>query len=363
MPSHLDAVLPLAGAWFLRSGIQEPEGGVARYYLTDSGRNARISTEITGYTVSALVYLYRRLDDFEYLEAARRAASFLARRAWNRELAVFPFEYSTNGPLPSNLAYFFDSGIIVRGLLTLWRVTPEGEWLDTAVATGRSMMRDFVNADAVHPVVSLPSRAPLPHAGNWSKNPGCYQLKAALAWYDLYEVTSDRAFLEAYERVLAKSLETHRDFLPGEQDPALVMDRLHAYCYFMEGLLPRYADPLCAAAVREGIARVSALLREIAPVFERSDVCAQLLRVRLFADRLGVEPLDRSAAHEEVERIQRYQFADSDRARHGGFWFGTREGRLLPYVNPVSTAFCMQALEMWRLAEAGEFKPNRHELI
>lgn len=363
MSSNLNSVLPLAGEWFLRSGIQEPEGGVARYYLTDSKRNARISTEITGYAISALVYLYRRLDEFEYLEAARRAATFLARRAWNRELAVFPFEYVTNGLLPNNLAYFFDSGIIVRGLLTLWRVMPEGEWLDAAVAAGRSMMRDFLDVDVVHPVVSLPSRKPMPHAGNWSRNPGCYQLKAALAWHDLYEVTADRAFLEAYERVLARSLETHLNFLPGDKDPVLVMDRLHAYCYFLEGLLPRYSDPLSMAAVREGIARVSALLREIAPVFERSDVCAQLLRMRLFADGLGVEPLDRSAACEEVQRMRRYQFQDSDPARHGGFWFGTRRGDLLPYVNPVSTAFCMQALEMWRLAEAGEFKPNRHELI
>jgi hypothetical protein len=47
-----------AAGWFLNSGIQEASGGVARYYRSDTRRNARISTEITGYAVSTFVYLH-----------------------------------------------------------------------------------------------------------------------------------------------------------------------------------------------------------------------------------------------------------------------------------------------------------------
>src|ERR1700744_1988281 len=50
--------LEQAGCWFLRSGIQEPSGGVARYFLADAGRNKPVSTEITGYAASAFSYLY-----------------------------------------------------------------------------------------------------------------------------------------------------------------------------------------------------------------------------------------------------------------------------------------------------------------
>lgn len=349
--------LSLANEWFLGSGIQDPGGGVARYYLTEPRRNARISTEITGYAISALVYLHRRLDDIRSLEAARSSASFLVRQAWDPALEVFPFEY------PGNLAYFFDSGIIARGLLTLWRVMPEAEWLDAAVAAGRSMLRHFVHGGGVHPIVDLPSCRPRPQDGNWSKRAGCYQLKAALAWHDLFEVTGEREFIEAYEMVLRRSLATHEDFLPGEVDPHLVMDRLHAYCYFLEGMLPRYSEPACAAAVRDGIAKVAAFLRDIAPSFERSDVYAQLIRVRLYADRLGVAPLEREAALEEVAGLLRFRGEDADPARHGGFWFGAKGGDLLPYVNPVSTAFGLQALDMWSRLETGEFQANRHELI
>ena len=89
------------------------------------------------------------------------------------------------------------------------------------------------------------------------------------------------------------------------------MDRLHAFCYFLEGLLPRAADARCAAALRDGIARVAWHLRDIAPEFERSDVYAQLLRVRLYADWLGVVPLDRAAAEFEAAQLAAFQAADS----------------------------------------------------
>src|SRR5258707_3087888 len=38
-------MLHRAYAWLLRSGIQEPGGGVARYYRTDVEKNAPVSTE------------------------------------------------------------------------------------------------------------------------------------------------------------------------------------------------------------------------------------------------------------------------------------------------------------------------------
>ena len=363
MSQTLTSSLVLAGEWFLSSGIQEAAGGVARYYLAGQRKNARVSTEITGYAVSALVYLFDQTGDQRYLDAALRAARFLVDSAWDSSLSVFPFEHSVNGDLPRRLAYFFDSGIIVRGLLALWRANRNDSLLAAAVACGESMIRDFLRNGPVDPILELPSRNPLPHAGTWSRNPGCYQLKSALAWHDLCDVTGEKRFLDAYEKVLAQSLLTQAAFLPGETDRNLVMDRLHAYLYFLEGLLPCYQRTECRAVVRSGLATAAQLLRELAPAFERSDVCAQLVRIRLFADALGAADLDRAAAQEEVERIRAYQIEDSDPPSRGGFWFGRKEGCLLPYVNPVSTAFGFQGLEMWRQWGAGEFRASRHELI
>ena len=49
---------------------------MARYYRTDTRRNAPTSTEITGYTASALVYLNASTGDPKYLDAAVETARY-----------------------------------------------------------------------------------------------------------------------------------------------------------------------------------------------------------------------------------------------------------------------------------------------
>jgi hypothetical protein len=345
-----------AGDWFLSSGIQESGGGVARYFRLDKGSNARVSTEITGYAVSTLVYLYDRTGMPGFLSAAERAGKFLTGTAWNPALGTFPFEHSADGDTPQALAYFFDCGIIIRGLILLARATGESGYLKVATQAGRSLAADFAGPAGYHPIVELPSKSPLAYAPQWSRSPGCYQLKSALAWHYLAEATGEQRFEALYESAVVAALEAKDRFLPAETVDK-TMDRLHAYCYFLEGMLPLAGRSDCAAALAEGIDRVSNYLRSIRPVFERSDVYAQLLRVRLFGNQIAGIPLNRSAAEDEAARIAGFQLEDPLKdgdARHcGGFWFGRNSAGLMPFVNPVSTAFCLQALEMWSDFEAG----------
>src|ERR1700691_246395 len=133
------------------------------------------------------------------------------------------------------------------------------------------------------------------------------------------------------------------------------MGRLHPHCYFMEGLLPIHDEPAAAAATVFGIERVAGVVRSIGPRFLRSDVLAQLLRVRIFADQFGVAPLDETAAQHEVALMREFQSADADPRLNGGFWFGRKNGKMLPFMNPVSAAFCNQALEMWEQRGKQEF--------
>ena len=71
---------------------------------------------------------------------------------------------------------------------------------------------------------------------------------------------------------------------------------------------------------------LSGLLREIEPVFARSDVYAQLLRARLVGEACGVLPLDETSAAHEAEQAASFQ-VDSDYPRiAGGFLFGRKQG-------------------------------------
>jgi hypothetical protein len=350
--SHNRSHSALAGAWFLNSGIQEATGGVARYYRSDIRENARVSTEITGYAINTLIHFYGRTGEPAFREAAQRAGNFLTQIAWSPRLATFPFEHSANGDAPQPLAYFFDCGIIARGLIMLSEATGKPEYLAIAAKAGRSMASDFYRSGVLHPVIDLPGKAPLPLTSQWSRRPGCYQLKSAAAWHRLAQATGDTQFAGWYESAVVQAIASKDSFLPGET-PEKTMDRLHAYCYFLEGLLPLAGRSDCAGALVEGIDRISNYLRSIRPLFERSDVYAQLLRIRLFSNEFAGIPLNRAAAHDEVARMAEFQLDDDDRRIKGGFSFGRRGSKLLPYVNPVSTAFCAQALDMWNDFESG----------
>jgi hypothetical protein len=142
-----------------------------------------------------------------------------------------------------------------------------------------------------------------------------------------------------------------------------VMDRLHAYCYFLEALQPRAWRGDVREALRTGIDRVGGYLREIGPRFERSDVCGQLLRVRLLSDAAGAVTLDVEAAEYEAAHCESHQMAGETSMTAGGFCFGRRDGEPTAYANPVSTAFCMQAMAWWRDWQAGEFRGRIEELI
>lgn len=355
--------LEQAGEWFLQSGIQESTGGVARYYRADEQRNLPLSTEITGYTISALIELYQRTKRLDYLEAAERAGRYLL-GAWDRTLRTMPFETPADADADAErFAYFFDLGIIARSLLRLWRVTGENWQKELANECGRSMMDHFPAERGSHCILQLPEMRPLPHEAWWSRKPGAFHLKAALAWRELAELLPNPAYMKPYERQLEFSLAVWPDLLNSEPDRVRLMDRLHPLGYFLEGLLPVLDRPECAQAMRQAIPVYSKLLRELSPQFTRSDAYAQLLRARLFAESAGVLPLDRAQAREEYEMIAELQDCSDDPRRRGGYAFGTRSGEVLPFANPVSTAFCMQASTYWYERKAGAFRADWRELI
>jgi hypothetical protein len=333
--------LQRAGEWFLHSGIQESNGGIARFYRVVEGKNAALSTEITGYGISALLELYARLHDERYLAAARRAGDYLVREAWRDDLQTFPFETGEGVP---QFTYFFDLGIIARALLRLARVSGDTSYADYARRAAQAMARDFRCAGGgYHPILTLPDKTPVPHELWWSRRPGCFHLKAALAWYEL-------GMTEEYERQLAYSLSCWREVIELETERERIMDRLHALSYFLEGLMPVADRPECRRILEEGAHWGSELMSHIAARFERSDVHAQLLRVRLF---LGI------ALPEEFAELQSFQNDGPNPRLRGGYSFGRKHGLVMPFANPVSTAFCLQAAAWYNTHQ----KPDWRDLI
>jgi hypothetical protein len=224
------------------------------------------------------------------------------------------------------------------------------------------MLRDFRNDADIHPVLRLPGKEPQTRNERWSRQSGCYQLKAALAWLELAEGTGNSEFREAFERTLEQSMATQANFLTGEGEGERLVDRLHAYGYFLEALTAMGRER--REELNDGIARAAVWLRRLRPKFDRSDASAQLLRVRLHAEAHAGVALDKEAAREEAVFCAAYQDVGPDPRCTGGFWFGSLAGARVANVNPVSTAFCVQALAQWEQREGGESAVlDWHELI
>lgn len=340
-----------AGQWFLHSGIQEPSGGFARFYRSEIQKNQPVSTEISGYAASALVFLYLTTREQKYLDAARRTAGFLVDRAWDEGLRIFPYEYPSPTGDIRHQAYFFDSGIIIRGLLAVWRETRDNRLLDIAVRAADGMSA-FRSGREYHPILTLPGKEPVARNMQWSTSPGCYQAKSALAWWEVAAITGDETLKRDYLDMIEAGMQSCRGFLAGANERLKVMDRLHALLYFVEALSPLLDRAECVKTYAHVMEEAARHRRELESEFVRSDVYAQMLRARIRASH--VIPVDTAAAREEAAALETFQANIGDTRVQGGFFFGRRAGEVSPHVNPVSTAFAVQALEMWRAFEAGE---------
>lgn len=304
-----------------------------------------VSTEISGYAASALVFLYRTTREEKYLDAARRTADFLVYLAWDGALRIFPYEYPSPSADSRHLAYFFDSGIIIRGLLAVWRETRNDRLLDIAVK-GAHGMRTFWNGTDYDPILMLPDKTAIARDARWSTTPGCYQAKSALAWWELAAITGDENLKRDYLEVIEAGIRSCHGFLAGADDRPKIMDRLHALLYFVEALSPLLDRADCVTIYANLLEEAVRHRRELESDFVRSDVYAQTLRARVRSSH--VIPIDTAAASEEADALETFQ------AKSGGFIFGKRARMMSPHVNPVSTAFAIQALEMWRAFGAGE---------
>ena len=130
---------------------------------------------------------------------------FLTCQARDAAASTFPFEPA------SNRAYFFDTGIIVRGLLAAWRCSGEEETLDRAREAAASAGVRFSGRWRIssgHRVARQTAACRMSLAGR--AGPGCYQLKSALAWHDIAQATGDQHAEKLYESMLGRSAQEPR---------------------------------------------------------------------------------------------------------------------------------------------------------
>lgn len=361
--------------WLTRSGIQDFSGGVARYYRTDERRYAKLSTATTGYFISGLLRCAafgtekeeeteRAPVPAEPSEAALRAGKFLLDKSYDPSCEMFFHEVDGDGS-GKNYVYFLDAAAVIRAFIDLWKATRDKTYLDCAEKCAVGLKRNLLRMDgSFFPAFDLSRNMPYEADDPWWETAGVYHLKGGLIFRELAHITGLFEFDAMADDLKKWCLKRYESFVEPHPDAEHVMSHMHGYCYFLEGLLPEAGmDPDSSRALQFGILEVENFSQEIGHEFQRCDVLAQLLRLRLYADRLGIMELDYQQGEAEVAAIEEFQFQSTDPKIDGGFAFARKGGELVKNIDLSSTIFCIQALQMWEQAVHGGFRQTWEVLV
>ncbi len=370
----VDLQVPVARAtdWLLTSGVQvvgdDPRhhGGFASWYDTGTQSMPYVYSEITGYLVTSMCASHARTGDPRTLASATAAGDWLLRTAhpdtggfrclW--PLTPSRFDYKIDQ------IYTFDTGVIVSGLVNLYRAGGDARHLAAARTAADWLLRVMQKRDGLFlPVYDIAAGTPPAESpAEWSLCAGAYHTKVALGLLNLFEVTGAAAYRDAAVAACDAALALQRPDGRFVTFPPDGGTNCHPHAYAAEGLWvvgrllerddflaasARATDWLLAMQSADGM--IPRHWHDGQPVYhERVDVLGQTLRlaaIHLAEGRIADSPALRRRLDLLAGHILANQMTSQDPRIDGGFAFGRlSDGTPMPHVNVWVTAFAAQAL-------------------
>lgn len=357
MKNNIDK-LKMLGDWISNSGIQKKDSGVYAWYDIDKKEYGFLYSEITGYYITANLFLYKSYGDKKYIEKARKSADWLIKNALsdcggiktrlNKDDEKSDPVYSFSG---GNI-FSFDTGMVCFGMIELYKFTKDLKYLNTAIK-----MADFLidkmqnNNGSFTSIYNERNKRRIDLFEKWSDQPGSFHSKLALGFTSLFEVTRNTKYrdsaISVCEFALTKMDKSGR-FITNEKTK--VTD-LHPHCYTVEGLLfvgnyfgikkfiqagNRATEWALSYVKKGGIGGVFYPEINDFSKEKRSDTIAQLLRLAiLFRKEKGVKKL--------FVALSEYQNISSSQKTKGGMIYNNEN----LCVNAWCSMFSLQAFDLY----------------
>lgn len=127
--------------WLLNSGIQNSKknsslfGSINAWYDPSKKKYSFVYSEINGYFLTLMVYLYKVTNNKIYIDRALRSAKWLIKNGQNKNggfKCLFVIDKKSPHIYKKDLIYSFDNGVILNGLCSLYKVTKKGFLLKSA---------------------------------------------------------------------------------------------------------------------------------------------------------------------------------------------------------------------------------------
>lgn len=201
-----------------------------------------IYSEITGYAITAFSWIYSLTEDLTALAAAKESTGWIIRNMRSHLLfARASSDHNGSNDL-SNMFYAFDNGMIMIGLLNLYKITKDSSLLNRAELMAKAIIKRFFDGSKLIPRLDnrynvIDDTINKQEDVKWSTVSGAYHCKLSLGLLELSKFTNDSQYTKVSDSlcIFAKKLQKPSGrFIT---NPNSDLTYLHPHLYACEGLI------------------------------------------------------------------------------------------------------------------------------
>lgn len=345
----------LVKEWICSSGIQSDSGGFYSWYDLKDKSYPYLYSEITGYGITTLLFLYNLTGDEIFLNKAQKAADWIITfamhscggvktRLYNQDESSDRL-YSFSG---QNI-FSFDTGMVLYGMASLYQARKERRFLEAALRQADFILDKMQKEDgSLYPIYNTKEARTMEPDDKWSNQRGSFLCKASLGLVKLFDISGERKYRDAAIRLCEYAVSLQEDSGRFITDKASSTTHLHPHSYTAEGLwytgssfgMPEFIDS-AKKATEWALSNVSSSgINEIYDPstktfndFQRSDIIAQVLRmVLIYSIEDKIDGLN--------SILLSYQYIGDEEDQRGGFLY-SKDG---DHLNAWCSMFAFQAL-------------------
>ncbi len=347
----------LATQWLSISGIQSELGGFYAWYNLKEKTYSYIYSEITGYAITTLLFLYNISKDNVLILNAEKAANWIIESSMHSCGGVRTRLYRNDESedklysFSGDKIFSFDTGMVLYGMINLYKLTGNRRYLKASKMLGDFLIDRMQNKNgSLGAIYDYKSGEIINSPDKWSMQAGAFHAKVSLGLVDLFEVTQNGKYQDAAIKLCEYVISTQEKSGRFITDNVFQTTNIHPHCYSAEGLLYTGASfgissflesaeratawtfkNVSAKGINELYNQSTGKINE----FQRCDIVAQVLRLGIiFSLNHKIDTLK--------SILLEYQYLGEEREQRGGFLFAKTGYD----VNSWCTMFAIQALAL-----------------
>ncbi|MBU2633737.1 MAG: glycoside hydrolase family 88 protein [Nanoarchaeota archaeon] len=364
LSNNMEENIKIAKNWLLNSGIQnikgEHKGAFNSWFDINKKNYPYAYSEITGYGITLLIFLYNLIKEEILLERANLATDWLINKAKHNSGGILTRHFYDKanfmGSFENEEIFAFDCGMVLNGVTNLYNITKDEKHLEFCINLADFMINKMQKQNGSFYAIYNAKNNTLKDDGEkWSTQSGAFHAKLSIGLINLYIITKNTKYKESAKKICDYSLKFLKDngrFITFNKTGDTLF---HPHCYVSEGFYmagnylknnnylessKKSINYLFENQLESG--GIPQMFKNNQFInFERTDILAQTLRMGVLFSK------DKDKLNNLTKRLLEFQVKEGD--QKGGFIYGYDDsGKKYEHVNSWCTMFALQALILYQ---------------